>query len=256
MPFGKKSKKSRRHAMREASTVSTYSKLSPVSGHNMSALRAEVAKIYRATITERPPKHLIISDMSVTGGTSVFAGTIINQNAPFLAYLNVLGRGTTVQSRLADYCHWSKVNIKLQFLCTNALTANVRIRYMLVEDMEMRGAAITAANFGTDMFGSTIPVTNALPNINNRDVSRKYRVLAQGIVRTNALLAGDKFFQYAEINWFTKEHLRTSYVLGNAGTTADIDTGGIFIYIFCDVPAADNSITVYGEGHLYFRDQV
>jgi hypothetical protein len=217
----------------------------------------KVEQLWKATITERPPKHLIISDVAtVTGSTSIFAGTVINQGAPFLAYLNLMSRGTTVQQRLADYCYWSKINIRLQFLSSTALASNARIKYMICEQKQCQGSGIAASAFGTDMFGSTTPNTNMYPNINNHNVKQKYKVLTHGTLKTTAYLAADKLFEYHVINWFSNQHVKTSYVLGNAGTIADIDTGAIFIYIYTDLPSADTSTAVFGEGQLFFRDQV
>jgi len=56
-----------------------------------------------------------------------------------------------------------------------------------------------------------------------------------------------------------KKPIRTSYVLGNAGTIADIDTNAIFLYMYTDNSGGtvgSTGLVSFLEGNVYFRDQV
>nr|WAE42927.1 MAG: capsid protein [Cressdnaviricota sp.] len=228
-----------------------------IGSSKMSTLKKEVQKIYRAAITDRPPKHIIYSDSSVTGGVTTVNGTIVQNNAPFIQYLGLISRGTTVQGRLADIIHTTKFFARLQVKFGTAMSGSYTLGWMLCVQKQPSGTALTATQFGTDYFGDTTPTPRYnLPNINNRDVQRKYQILRRGFIYNKATISGQIDTSYGTINWFSKRHIETSYTLGNAGTIADIDTGAIFLYLYTDSAIGTNGLQVYLEGHQYFRDQV
>lgn len=170
-----------------------------------------------------------------------------------------MGRGTTVQSRLADTIHVSKISIKCQVNFGTGTTGDVIIKWMLVQQKVMQGTAITAAGFGLDYFGDNTPSSNSVPNINNKDTRGKYTILAKGGCKMYQSVVAILEMREFTINWSAKKHRKISYVLGNAGTTADIDTGGIFLFVwtpFAGAAVGAAGVNIYMEGNCWFRDQV
>lgn len=220
-----------------------------------------IARLEQAAITERPPKHILYSDQGVVGGNyfGTTAGTLAtgidcNNTTPFKKYINNLTRGTTVQSRLGDYCYFSKVHFSVRTIFDVNVVGTQQLNWMLFVDNEVKGTSETVAQFGSEMFGLTAPQTNSIKNTNNKDVNRRYRILKRGSIKVQQQIAGQTEQVDWTINWYSKNHVKTAYVLGNAGTVADIDTGAIELYMWTD--NAVGTIKSYFEGNLYFRDQV
>lgn len=224
------------------------------------SLKRKVAKLWRNDVVERPAKHILYSDITGISGSNLLLqntgpATIINRSNSYLQYLNVCSRGTTVQNRLADYTYTTKIQLKLQVNFGTGVTGTAFLNWMLVLDKELGGVAKTAGNFCTDYFGVSSPYDIVVPNINNRDVRGKYRVLAKGRVYMKETVSGVVEKEHGMISWHGKG-IRTSHVLGNAGTAADIDTGGIFLFVWTGDATATNGITAYCEGNVFFHDQV
>lgn len=220
-----------------------------------------IRKIYTATITERPPKHRLISDSGVLGGNylGTTAGTLAtgidcNNTTPFKAYINNMTRGTTVQSRLADFCYFSKIYIRVRTICDVNVVGTQMLNWMLYVDNECNGTSQSAAAFAAQYFGSATPYTNAIRNDNNGNQRKQYRVLKKGRMTFVQQVAGQTEQKDWAISWYSKKHVKTSYSLGNAGTVADIDTGAICLFMWTDNTVG--TIKSYFEGNLFFRDQV
>lgn len=224
------------------------------------ALSAKVARLWQDAIVDRPPKHWTISNNGVIGANVwPYSGTALNQSAPQLWYILTMARGTTVQSRLADYAYISRVSIKGQINFGTAVAGDCIVKYMLVQQKVVQGTGILVANFGLDYFGDNTPSSNSIPNINNKDLLGKYTVLKTGTVNMFQSVTGILEMRNFSIEWAAKKHRKISYVLGNAGTVADIDTGGIFLYFYtgyAGLGTGATGINVYLEGNCYFRDQV
>lgn len=218
-------------------------------------------RVYTAAITERPSKHKLYSDSGVTGsvvlgttGATLATGIDCNNTTPFKQYINGLTRGTTVQSRLGDYCYYSKIYLRIRTICDTLVVGTQMLNWMLVVDNEINGVSQTPAVFGLQYFGSSTPYTNAIRNDNNGNQRKQYRVLKRGRMTFVQQVAGQTEQKDWAINWYSKKHVKTSYSLGNAGTVADIDTGAIFLYMWTDNTVG--TIKSYFEGNLYYRDQV
>lgn len=238
---------------------SSYKKKGTSAGYKY--MMDRIKRLEVAAIRERPPKRILYSDQGVVGGNyfGTTAGTLAtgidcNNTTPFKKYINNLSRGTTVQSRLADYCYFSKCHLTVRTIFDTSVVGTQQLNWMLFVDLEVKGASQTAAQFASEFFGTSTPYTNAIKNTNNSDVDKKYRVLQRGMIKVQQQVAGQTEQVDWTINWYSKKHVRTAYVLGNAGTVADIDTGAIQLFMWTDNTVG--TIKSYFEGNLFYRDQV
>lgn len=218
-------------------------------------------RVYTRAITESPPKHRLISDSGVSGGNylgttggTLATGIDVNNTTPFKDYINNMIRGTTVQSRLGDYCYFTKIYLRVRTILDVNVVGTQQLNWMLFVDNEINGTSQTAAQFATRYFGNATPYTNAIRNDNNGNIKKQYRVLKRGKLVFTQQIVGQTEQKDWAISWYSKKHVKTSYSLGNAGTVADIDTGAIQLFMWTDNTVG--TIKNYFEGNLYFHDQV
>jgi hypothetical protein len=204
----------------------------------------------------RPPKHLVISASVTPYNLQVNPTNIWNGN-PQIFLLNPNGpRATNETSRLADEVTYSRLNFKILLNYGINITGDTSIYWMLLRQKSVKGTALTAAQFATDWFGDVTPCGANLRAINNTSAQSRYTILKRGSWHLKETVIGVIEQQVQSIQYY--KPVKTSYVLGNAGTIADIDEGALYLFIYSDYPTstATNGINGYGEGYLWFRDSV
>lgn len=216
-----------------------------------------IAKLEKIAIKERPCKRIAFSDAGVASTNEAFSPLgILSTTNPMLVLLNPLVRGTALQERLADYAYFSKIQFKLMAQGGTSITNQRYINWMLIVQNEPEGVALTAAQFLNDYFGKTAPPPNAVPDLTNNDIRKDYRVLSKGKFHLIPQFGTQQAQSMTTINWYSKKHVRTSYVRANTGSISDIDSGAIYIVAWTDSPVTTTGIQLFLEGNVWFRDQV
>nr|WAE42983.1 MAG: capsid protein [Cressdnaviricota sp.] len=223
-------------------------------------LAAKVAKLTR-TVGDMNPRRLCFSDDGVPHAVTLFNGTTgLNSATPFLKYINLMTISATApNTRGTNIFHVSKISLKVMCKFEAALTGSAKLMWMLVYDKECKGSAMTAAGFGLDYFGVTTPYSASIRNQQNSEQAGKYKVLKKGYVYQQQNVLNEELIRNFSINWSAKEHLKVNASLGSGGTIADIDTGGIFIFVYVDGNAGDTGgaftgYKLFTEGNMWFRD--
>lgn len=222
----------------------------------VAGMAKKVAKLWEHAEVERPPKHIMFSDQSITGFNPPGFNVQTYKTNPVLNFMAPCARGTNVQGRLADYIYISKVSLSCLTVFGTGISGDVIVKWMLFMWKQPRGATLTASAFNLDYFGTATPASNSIPNINNKDVRAKYRILKTGQFQLKETVAGVIEYHKHHINWYTKKPIRCGYTLGTAGTIADVDTNALYLMYYTDSTVSALGITTTIEGNVYFRDQV
>lgn len=215
--------------------------------------------LYERAVRENPAKHILWSDNGVTGGASFgFGAVACADSQPQIALINPMARGTTVQTRVGDFTYTSKVYMRCQTQFGTAVSGDTYLRFFLILGKDVKGTALTAATFQTDYFGCSLANCrmDALPNINNKDFHARYKILRSWTIFMKESVAGINETRVWNLSHTFKKPIKTSYVLGNAGTVADIDSGALYIMCMSNSTAlvAATGVTTLIEGRVYFRD--
>lgn len=219
-------------------------------------LRKKVEKLWQDAEVDRPAKHILFSNQGITGGNplSFYASSLIN-SSPQIGLLTFATRGTTVQSRLADYIFVSAIKLRMLTYFGTGISGDARLNWMVIRQKNGGGVALTANAFALDYFGDATPVSNSIPNRNNKELMARYQVLKRGVVEMHQSVASAQEIRVWNISLGFKVPKKVGMILGNAGTAADIDGGAIYLFMWTDGSVSTNGITTYVEGNVYFRDQ-
>lgn len=215
-----------------------------------------IKKLEKVAIKERPCKRWLISDQGVTGGNqSGFLGSVLANSNPLGQVWGLMQRGTALQLRDADDVYWSKIQMK----CTTITTQNseVNVRWYLGVMKDASGGGFSTLAFCQDYFGVSQPNINSIPNISNRNVKSRYRILKTGHFKMKPTLSSQVMRHDWTMKWFSKNHVHTSYCRDNTGSSVDIDSGLIFFFMMTDSQITTSAgIQTLMEGNMWFRDQV
>nr|WAE42426.1 MAG: capsid protein [Cressdnaviricota sp.] len=219
-------------------------------------LGRKVAKLWQDAEVARPPKHILFSDSGISGGNvSGFASNILAATTPRIVFLTPCSRSTTVQGRLADYIYVSKIHFSVQTQYGTNVTGDQYTKWMIFVHKQPGGAALSAATFLSDYYGTSTPNTFNIPNRNNKSTD-KYRILKKGSIQMKETVAGVVEKHNYHIKCMFKHPIKVSLVLGNAGTIADCDGNAIYLIMWTDSTATVSGVQSYFEGNVYYRDQV
>nr|WAE42438.1 MAG: capsid protein [Cressdnaviricota sp.] len=224
------------------------------------AITKRVAKLWQDAELDRPPKHIIYSNQSVSGATSLQWGTLtsgLTNGTPIKHELGLMQRQTTVQGRLADYIFWSRLKFHFRIYYGSGVQGDQCLKYFVICERTPAGSPVSAANFCLDYYGVNNPDTNTLPNINNKTFSARYRILKQGTVWMRQSVSGVVEQRELNLDLKFKKPIKSSLILGTTGTVTDYDANLISVLWIADsVSGGANQIGINFEGCMWFRDQV
>jgi hypothetical protein len=224
-------------------------------------LSAKVQKLWDVAVIERPPKRLFYSDTGIASGSSIGLGVAALTNAgPIIAFFGGMPRSSssaTVQSRIGDIIHVSRISLNMQTVFGTAVAGDQIVKWMLVQRKSSAGSTLSASQFASDWFGDSTPRTNQIRNISNNDGPSRYKILQHGTFGLKETISGVQEYH----NWhieYRGEPLKVNMALGSGGTEGAVDSGGLYIFMYTDCILGSNTtgIVTYCEGFVYFRDQV
>jgi len=214
--------------------------------------------------TQGEAKHIVFTDTSVPAArVSPWLGNI---NIRFPA--NYFGsqclnaypvRGNTAQERIGDKIVTTKFHAKINVVFGSAVVDKAYVEWALVNVKEARGLNHNNPGANDEFFmrryGTLVnqgPTEQALPNINNRSPSLRFKVLKKGRVDVYNPLDSTAENRIINIMWMGR--IESDHSLGTTGTFADIDKNAMYLYIWTNCPVTTNGISINGEAHLYYRD--
>jgi hypothetical protein len=217
-------------------------------------MRKKVRRAYEVAVKERPPKHFTISSLGVTGATNKSLADI-RSTVPAGVFLTSIPRSdgtTTVQSRIGDIVHISRISLKIQLSFGSAISGDIGVKLFLVQRKDSAGASFTATQFCQDYFGGTVWSTNVVPNINNKDFHSRWHILKTLSWHMKETVAG--VTELANLHLEYRKHaLKIWHGLTAAGGEAAVDNGGIYLFAISDT--GTTGINAYLDGNIWFRDQ-
>jgi len=208
-------------------------------------------RVRRLEDTAEETKHIIFSDIGVTGSNGGFAGVSIYNTAPAQLFLTPLTRGSTVQNRIGDKVVFTAIRFKVQLFFSSALVNQCTVNWMIYR-LNGGTTAISASNILNGIYGTSNPTMNALPDINNKNPSATYVVLKRGYYKHVA--PADATAENQVMNVIYRKKVYSEYRNSNLGTVADMNKNALYLLIWSDKPSADPGlINVNGEGHVFFH---
>lgn len=165
--------------------------------------------------------------------TAISSSNFQNGTASFIQCVNGLALGTTASTRIGRQVALKSLTFRMEHSSGQTTTSTGKVpatcRILLVYDGQTNGANPLA----TDVLDSAVP--ESLLNLSNRDRFRvlrewKYQVASQDI-NTSAVPSSRIIKGFVKI---PKAYQKTTYNAGNAGTSADITTGGLFMIFIWD----------------------
>lgn len=197
---------------------------------------------------QREVKYLI---NSTQGGAGSPLAVAVTTATPLVLLLNAMVRGTNVQQRVADKANMLQFIFKGQLFTSPASYAGsgFAFRVLVVADREANGSTLSVS----DLFGTTTPGTQALYNINNRNIARKYHIFADKRFPIGGTVSNLPSYVQLEMD-ISLKGIETGYERGNTGTITDIDTNALYLICICDNATASQDY-ITGEYITYFDDE-
>lgn len=167
-----------------------------------------------------------------------------SRQTPVEAPLNALLRGTTHNTRIGDFVTAKYLAINLTwfpFTSTNLATVHQYMRVMVVRIPDFSGVSTNAAL--SQYFSTASPNVAAMPK--NTSVKTDIVVLYDKTFKESNSVANAQEQRIIKIK-LNLNNCKISYVLGNAGTFADIEDNAYYLWCFTDT---SNAI---GSGNLFW----
>lgn len=157
--------------------------------------------------------------------------------------VNVMVVGTGANTRIGRRILMKSLQIRCQIEREDPATTTAQhVRMMVVYDRQSNGAAPAV----TDILD-----TSAVQSLRNMANVGRFFMLSDEFVEITAAQGGNQYFIY---NKFLKFNLPVYYNAGNAGTIADVSTGGLFVIYLGSQAAGVDDINVTGSARLRFTD--
>nr|UOF80974.1 capsid protein [Cressdnaviricota sp.] len=159
---------------------------------------------------------------------------------------NGLAQGTGINQRIGVRVLVKSIQLKINMVRENAATTTLQqVHHTLVYDRQTNGAAPTYA----DVWGG-----NTFPGTDLRNVANTGRFFViwdnvENIEGVNMGGSSSKFVQF-----YRKVNLPVYYNAGNAGTVADIATGGIFLIAKGSTAAGADDVDTTTSIRLRYTD--
>lgn len=222
------------------------------------SVRRVASRVKQLERTKEETKLLLWSDAQVTGSILLFGvspGFNIRVNNGFIACINIIQRGDTVQQRTGDFAVWTKIRARIKVILGTAIVNDTWVKWRLVQEYRPEGTQLTNTTYFQNIYGVNNPGgnRNLLPNINNRDQVTKYKTLKQGCLTVTGLNDQSVEERYIDIDWYSKG-IKTNYCRGNAGTVADIDRNAIYLIMWTNqTDSTANGVHLTGEMQMRFH---
>jgi len=167
-----------------------------------------------------------------------------------VALLNGLTLGVTASTRTGRKIAMRKIDALVRFSAENPLpTPGAHVRWSLVYDKQSNGAAPAY----TAVYDSITPTS--LRNVSNLlrfDILAEESCVVTGA--TNAASNDPAPGQIQLVEFKENLELPTRYNTGNAGTVADIQTGGLFFCYCSNIAAGTGDVDCTGQIRVWFTD--
>lgn len=202
------------------------------------ANKAMRMKKYGSPVDMSPEVKVI--DTSISDAALTNAGSVI--------VVNACSEGTTGTTRVGRKINMTSVEYWAKLTCGNSQTgqtaSNDAIRVSIVYDHQVNQAAPAYSDIYTSSGTSSAPL--GYRSINNLD---RFEVLATDTFNFDASSNITAVaHRYVPIKWDTR------YDTGNAGTVADIISGGLFVVICPMFAAAGAQAGIVGVARVRFQD--
>lgn len=164
--------------------------------------------------------------------------------------LNGMAQGTTASTRVGRKIMIKSIQWKISAAAESLLNqVGSRIHWALVWDKQSNGAAPAY----TDIYDTATPTS--MFNISNSSrfvILKSDDVVVTGVNNNGTNMATVGAHQI--INGYRRCELPVQYNAGNAGTVADIQTGGLFLVYVGDIAAGTSDVDMTGVVRIRYTD--
>jgi hypothetical protein len=172
--------------------------------------------------------------------------TAINQVADStgaVVLLNGMSQGTTASTRVGRQVVIRDVEYSLAFYATPTTGIDQIDRFLLVFDRQSNGSAPTI----TDILESNSPFA-----LLNKDTSSRFVVIVDNVKSVNASAEPESNVLTGHVT--RRVNKLVQFNAGNAGTIADINTGGMFLVSLGNLAAGATAGSIIGRVRVAYTD--